>query len=246
MRKFMFRRYFWLVRNTYRYDGFVFLPWKLAVEALAPLGSLRLTSFYQKDLTRPLKKPSTKPGLTVCRAAMSDIDNLTTLAYERSDGEEGLKDFMHWRIQTKIVDLLRRGHLCFLGKVGEKVVHYNWIFFHWYDSILGRYVHLMEDEAFLNDAYTAEPWRGKAIHTLVQYHMLLYLQKAGYRRAYTLAFTDNRSSLQTHDRLGWERTGLMLYFGTHKGNWLRFWRIRGTLDPFMERQIPSRRTYKGV
>ena len=155
--------------------GFVFLPWKLVVEAFIPLGFLRLVSFYKKDLTRPLKKPSTTLGFTVCRAAMSDIDKLAALVYERSGGEEELKDFMHWRIQTKIFNLLRRGHLCFLGKVGEEVVHYNWIFFHWYDSILGRYVHLMEDEAFLNDVYTPEPWRGKAVHTLVQYHMLLYL-----------------------------------------------------------------------
>ncbi len=246
MRKFILRRYFWLARNTYRYDGFAFLPWKLAVEALSPLGFLSLVSFYQKDLTKPLKTPSAKCDLTVCQARGTDIEKLTTLIYNRYCQGENNEDFMSWRIQAKIFDLLRRGHICFLGKIGGEVVHYNWIFFHWNNSVPGRYVHLKEDEALLNEAYTSEPWRGKAIHTLVQYHMLLHLQEAGYRRAYTYAFTDNRSSLKTHDRLGWKRTGLMLYFVTQNGNRAKFWRICGTLDPFMERHIPSDRTYKGV
>lgn len=196
-------------------------------------------SFYQKDLTTPLTKPPARCDLTVCQARWTDIEKLATLIYEKSGGEKGLSAFMNWRIQTKIVDLLQRGHLCFLGKIGEEVIHYNWVFFHWNDSVLGRFVHLKKDEALLNDAFTSEPWRGKAIHTLVQYHMLLSLQEAGYRRAYTLAFTDNRSSLKTHDRLGWKRTGLMLYFVPHNGNWSKFWRISGTLDPFMKRGIPS-------
>lgn len=230
-----------MARNTYRYDGFAFLPWKLAVEALSPLGFLSLVSFYQKDLTKPLKAPSAKADLTVCQARGADIEALATIVYKRYCQGESNENFRSWRIQAKIFDLLRRGHICFLGKIGGKVVHYNWIFFHWNVTIPGRYIHLKGDEALLNDAYTIEAWRGKAIHTLVQYHMLSHLQKAGYRRAYTFAYTDNRSSLKTHDRLGWERTGLILHFVTQDSNWSKLWRIRGTLDPFMASHPPSGR-----
>jgi len=241
MRKFILRRYFWLARNTYRYDGFAFLPWKLAVEALSPLGFLSLVSFYQKDLTKPLKAPSAKVDLTVCQARGADIEALATLAYNRYCQAESNEDFRSWRIQAKIFDLLRRGHICFLGKIGGEVVHYNWIYFRWNDTLPGRYIHLKEDEALLNDAYTIEAWRGKAIHTLVQYHMLLHLKEGGYRRAYTFAYTDNRSSLKTHDRLGWKRTGLILHFVTQDGNWSKLWRICGILDPFMASHPPSSR-----
>jgi len=227
-----------MVREAYRYDGLVFLPWKFVVETLSPWAFLGLMSFYQKDLRAPLKEPLSPCDVTVCRAGGADIEKLSTLIYNRYCQEENDKDFMNWRIQSKIVDLLQRGHVCFLGKIGEAVVHYNWIFFHWNETIPGRYIHLKKDEALLNDAYTAEPWRGKAIHTVVQHQMLLYLQALGYRRTYTYAYTDNRPSLKTHDRLGWKRIGLMLYVVTQNGNRARFWRICGTLDPFMERHIP--------
>lgn len=239
------KRFFWLVRDAYRYEGVAVIPWKLAVESISPWGFLRLVSFYEKDLTRPLKEPTARCDVTACQARSKDVEKLALLIYEKSGQEEDAA-FMKLRIQTKILDLLRRGHTCFIGKIGEQVVHYNWVFFHWNDSLLGRYVHLRKDEALLNDAYTSEPWRGRAIHTFVQYHMLLHLQNEGYRRAYTFAFTDNRSSLKTHHRLGWQCTGLMLYFVPHNGDWTKYWRLWGSLEPFMREGIPMDRTNKGI
>ena len=77
-----------------------------------------------------------------------------------------------------------------------------------------------------------ETWRGKGVHTAVLNAMLDFLQKTGYRAAYTDVGTDNRSSWKTHERLGWEVCGTALDFRPRGGDTIWRWRMRGTLYPF--------------
>ena len=128
-----------------------------------------------------------------------------------------------------------------MGKIGSEIVHYNWIFFHWEESVAGtgRFIYLKDDEALCNDACTVEDWRGKGVHTAVHNQMLSFLKKAGYRRAYTVVRTDNKSSQKTHHRLGWENCGTMLFFIPHGAEKAWIWRVRGTLGPFIGEQIPG-------
>lgn len=233
------------VRDIIHYEGLHFLLWKILTQALSPVGSLELMSFYQKDLTRPMNKIPAKLDLTVCQATESDIEKLAAMLFvDQYRGREDLAPFMSQGIKKKFVGRLRRGHRCFLGLIGTEIVHYNWIFFPGYEQsfLKDRFIDLMDDEVLLNDAYTSESWRGKSVHTVVQNRMLLFLRQQGYRRAYTLVFTNNRSSQKTHHRLGWERSGLMLYFVLPKS--LKVWTccLRGTLDPFVTKQIPSDET----
>jgi coenzyme PQQ synthesis protein D (PqqD) len=219
-----------------RYEGAHFLLWKVLTKALSPMGRLSLMSFYRKDLTPPIEKTPTDLALTVCQATKSDIEQLSNmLFFSKHFLREGLA-FLNEGIRR-----LNLGHRCFLGKVGKEIVHYNWIF-HACDTLYilkDRYIVMGDDEAFLNDAYTTEPWRGMAIHTIVQNCMLLFLKQQGYRRAYTMVLTSNRSSQKTHHRLGWERSGRMLYFVFPES--LKAWIccLSGTLEPFVRKQIPS-------
>jgi len=199
-----------------------------------------MMSLLTKDLTSPLEKIPTKIDLTICQAAEADIEQLATLIFIQHGGSKDQPPFVTQNIRRRLSHLFRQGHRCFLGKINGEIVHYNWIFFHWNESVTntGRYVILKDDEVLFNDAYTSEEWRGKAIHTIVQYHMLLFVKEAGYRRAYTFAPTNNKSSLKTHHRLQWKRSGIMVYFIPRGQRDAKIWRLRGTLDPFAEKEIP--------
>ena len=233
-------RYLRRTRETIRYEGPLFLLWRIVVKGVSPWGSLGMMSLLKKDLTRPLEKIPANIDLTICQATEADIEQLATLILFRHRRRRGLAPFMNQALQGKFSILFRQGHRCFLGKIGSKIVHYNWIFFRWFESVTntGRFVLLRDDEALLNDAYTLDQWRGRSIHTIVQYHMLLFLQESGYRTAYTFAPTNNKSSLKTHHRLQWKRSGIMVYFIPYGPGKAKIWRLRGTLDPFAEQQIP--------
>lgn len=87
---------------------------------------------------------------------------------------------------------------------------------------------LAEDEIFTTSAYTARAWRGKGIHTALNYSMLQYARDAGYRTAYTLLNAANTRSWVTMPRVGWGLSGVLLHFRPSWGNDAKFWRIRGS------------------
>jgi hypothetical protein len=64
----------WLIKRSLkllRYDGFLSLLWQILQPNLSPLGSLKLVTFYQKDLTQPLKEVRPKVDVTVSQ----DMEN---------------------------------------------------------------------------------------------------------------------------------------------------------------------------
>jgi RimJ/RimL family protein N-acetyltransferase len=89
-----------------------------------------------------------------------------------------------------------------------------------------------EDAGYCGGAYTEEGWRGRSIHAGVHAMMLRHLQENGFRRAYTWAHLDNRSSRATIERMGWTRTGVMLAFTPAGNAHPRVWCVRGRLEPF--------------
>ena len=223
--------------ETLRYEGFQVLLWRLLKMCLSPIGDLGIETLCHKDLTQPLGEIRAKVGVTFSQATESDIEVLTTLAVRRFGPKASKKrDALH----EMLLQRFRDGNKCFVGKIGTEIVNYNWIFF---NPVIAQYktgycIHLKNDEAHCDDAYTSEPWRGKGIHTAGQNQMLLFLQQAGYRRASTFVPTDGKSSKKTHHRLGWEFTGTMLYFIPRGAKKAWIWRVNGTLAHFVEEQIP--------
>lgn len=224
----------WYYRRTIeiiRYEGLHYFLLQAVTRFMAPVGQLGLKALCQKDLTRPLKEIRAKVDIIASRATEKDIEQITALVVKRW-GPKARKDY--GILRDDILRKLRRGSMCFVAKIGTKIVHYNWIFFKSIEPLtgVGPCIQLNDDEALCDDAYTEEAWRGKAIHTAIQYEMLLFLKKAGYRRIYTPAGLNNKSSLKTHHRLGWEFSGTMLYFVPHGSKWAWVWRIKGDLEPF--------------
>jgi len=239
MERHLFKWYFDQVIKTLRYDGLPSLFWRITKVCLSPLGSLGLRNLYQKDLGLPLKNIQTKGELTITQATQSDIEQLAVLVARRYSPAKDLEWYSHLGIRHTILERFEQGQRCFVGKIGKEIVHYNWIFFHTQESVpgTGRFIHLRDNEALMDDAYTSEGWRGKAIHTAVHNQMLWFLKQAGYRKVYTGAGAANKSSQKTHHRLGWELCGTMLIFIPRGAKQAWVWPIRGTTNRFMEHEV---------
>lgn len=225
------RWYFRKGVDTIRYEGLHILLWRLLKLGLSPLGELGMVSFCRKDLTQPLGEMRVKVHLIVNQATEADIDQLNTLVAKRYGPEQKRKLFKTQGIQETIRDRFQQGAKCFVGRMGTEIVHYNWIFFHRNELSLG------DGEAFFNDAFTVEEWRGKGVHGAVNNHMLSFLQQSGFRTAYTRVATDNISSKKALQRLGWNFYGTLLYFSPHRSDKVLRWQVRGLLDPVVPKGI---------
>ncbi len=219
------------IRYVNRYQGVHFLLWRFLVWLLSPLGGLKMVSLYRKGLSQTIPKYPAKIDLEIGEATEADIEQVYRIWKELPDKITDENTLQEFRIAIiKQLKYIRLGYWkCFVGKIREKVVHYNWIFLRRAPSASedGRFVRLSDDEAHLNIAYTRKKWRGHGIHTAVQSEMLRYLKRAGYRTAYTFAPTNNQSSLKTHKRLGWERSGVILRFIPKGKKKARIWRLTG-------------------
>lgn len=218
--------------NTIRYEGFHILCWRMLRWGISIFGDLRAISFCRKDLTRPLEKIKANTDLTICQATDADIDQLTALFEQRWSEKQKEKLFKNKSIKDTITEQLHQGSRCFLGKIGAETVHYNWVFF-------GRkdyehyYIQMRDNEALCDDGFTVNEWRGKGIHASVNNQMLHFLQQAGYRTAYTVVLTDNKSSKKALQRLGWDFYGSLIYFYSHATRKVMMWQIHPPLDPFI-------------
>lgn len=225
----------WLLNyglNSIRYEGLPILCWRMLRWVISIFGDLRAISFCRKDLTLPLEEFKAHPDLTICQATDADIDQLVALFEKRWSGKQKEKLFKTRSIKDTITEQFNQGSICFLGKIETESVHYNWIFFDRKDYE-HYYVQLRDDEALCDDAYTVDQWRGKGIHASVNNHMLHFLQQAGYRTAYTVVLSDNKSSKKALQRLGWNFYGSLIYFCSYVSKKVRMWQIHPPLDPFI-------------
>lgn len=231
-----FRKFLNWASPILRYNGWLVLFWRILQRIANCFGRMELVTYFEKDLTQPLKEVKGPPELTVTLAEEVDLPALV----ERMGERFGTRDVSKLKTYEDIIrSRLQRGCLCFLGKAGKEIIHYNWIAFNWGDSQGGRFLHLQADQALCLDGFTPEPWRGKGVHPAVHFRMLYYLQQHGYLQAYTLVDTDNKSSKKTHHLHNWSSRGVVLSF-TPKGKsqgWV--WPLKANLRPFLREQIPN-------
>jgi len=221
--------------NICRYNGLLILFWRLLRRALHSLGTLELVTFFEKDLTQPLQEVRPPQGIIAGLATASDISSLVKLMEERNKMIQpgGMKEFENF-----ILSRFQKGGLCFLGKIGEKIVHYNWISFNWEQTLKARTLRLKTDETYCLDAFTLREWRGKGIYPFIHYQALRHLKGKGVRMAYTLVDADNKSSKKTHYLQAWKALGTVLSFiprGAARG-WI--FPIMASQTRFLEREIP--------
>jgi L-amino acid N-acyltransferase YncA len=189
--------------------------WRVLAGCLSPFGELSLTRLYEKDLTGPMAAFAGKVNVTIGQATGSDIERVAELGAT-------LGSLTASALRAQFSDRIRRGARCFVAKIDNQVVHYNWLIFDRMESWPSTQV-LREREAYCTDAYTVDAWRGRAIHTEVLYRMLLFLQEAGYRRAYTIVAAKNEASWKTHHRLQWQLSGIAFCFKPRNRSKMLVW-----------------------
>jgi hypothetical protein len=207
------QRYHRKIIETYRYEGLPFLMWRIFTWCIAPLGSVYLVWLCKKELREPLEDLEAKIPVEVVQATEADLEAIAAMVAKRlSTTQTGSGWYRQLGIRGTIVERFQRGDKCFLGKVGQEVVHFSWIFFDRAEpiSITGRCIHLNADEAMCNDGFTEEAWRGKSVARTVNYQMLRFLKMSGYRTALISVGADNLVSQKILRRIGWEFSSLIV------------------------------------
>lgn len=207
------QRYQKNIRDTYRYEGLFFLMWRILTWCLAPLGFLSVVWLCKMDLREPLEDIEKKIPVEVVLATEADLEAIAAMVSRRQGlTQSGSGWYRKLGIRETIIERFHQGAWCFLGKVDQEVVHFNWIFFDRAKPIspAGRYIYLKADEAMCNDGFTEEVWRGKSVHRIVNHEMLRFLKVTGYRTAFTAVGADSLVSQKALRRNGWEFSSLML------------------------------------
>ncbi len=221
-----------------RYDGWGVLLYRILARSLSPLGKLGVRVFYEADPSGKFKEARPKVDLSITRASEDDIPHLA--AFERTkDVREAVTEAERQGVSGE--EILRRrirgGDVCFVARVGEEIVHTNWIALPGTTAQLALFPpHMQEGEAYTHNAHTATRWRGKAIHAAVLAHMLAFLREKRYRKAYAQVRWDNKASWISHSRMGWTRAGAVLFFQPRGSKVFLIWKLRGRLAPYFDRE----------
>ena len=226
----------WYIRRSLealRYEGLHIFLWRTLTQCLSPLGTVQPWTFYRRDLTKPIAEVSSAAEVLVALAGDADVGQLAALVSRRY-GPMAIGPYKTLGIEPTIRHRLQRGLKCFVARVGPEIVHYNWLAFRCDESLgdTGGCIVLQNGEAYCTDAYTADSWRGKGIHTVVLRQMLVHAKEAGCHSVYTDVGSDNKSSWKTHERLGWEVCGTAVDFTPRRARTSWRWHVRGGPGPF--------------
>src|SRR3989339_913357 len=238
MKKTLLKWFFKGFFKTVRYDGFSTVLWRALKLCLLPFGTIGMVELCRKDLTKPLDEKHAAVPVDIDQAYASDVDELVALVEKRYGPVKNIEWYSRLGIRGTILDRFQHGAKCFVARIDGKSVHYNWIFFHHQEWVPGtkRYINLKDGEAFCDDGFTLEPWRGKSIHMAVNFRMLLFLKQAKYLHAYTVVSSYNKSSQKALSRINWEFFCTMLFFTPRwaKRTWV--WQFKGEIAPLIERE----------
>lgn len=164
---------------------------------LRPLGYLEFTDVFSLGLNN-LAPLFEIPGYQVQQAGPNELDEII----QKIKRDE----------PPAVIKALRDGgHHCFVAKIDDRVIAYNWIAF----SKVQEEEYTYEpdsDHAICLDAYTVPEHRGKGLHYLLLLSMLHFAAASGKSTAYTAASLYNIVSWKTHLRLGWRREFTFIWF----------------------------------
>ena len=102
--------------------------------------------------------------------------------------------------EAKLLQRLREGKKCLGVKSHGELVAFTWCDFDQCDEKFHKFL-LKDDEAYLFDAYTLMPFRGKGIAPYMRYQCYKELAKSGRHKLYSLSFYVNTSSLKFKKKL---------------------------------------------
>ncbi len=97
---------------------------------------------------------------------------------------------------------MSKGHFCFVGRSGSRLIHVRWIFrTSVYLPYLRRTLVLSPDEAYSDDAYTVPEYRRMGIYSFANFLLRKRLREMGYAR-YAYAYASWQAMAGEHrDRI---------------------------------------------
>jgi hypothetical protein len=123
---------------------------------------------------------------------------------------------------------LSKGNICLGAKYQGQIAAYSWC-----DlkecNFEGRRFRLAKDEAYLFDAYTLYPFRGKRLAPYLRSQCYLQLTKLGKRRVYSVTDFFNRSARRFKTKLDVRPVELCLFIEVFKK-----WRVHSCLKKYSE------------
>ncbi|MFQ5963200.1 MAG: GNAT family N-acetyltransferase, partial [Candidatus Scalinduaceae bacterium] len=112
--------------------------------------------------------------------------------------------------EEKLLLRLKEGKKCFGIKYRGKLVAFSWCDLNEYT--IGRHrFSLKENEAYLVDAYTLIPFRGKGIAPYIRYQLYKELAKSGRNKLYSISECVNTPSIRFKKKLNAKVIELDLY-----------------------------------
>jgi hypothetical protein len=244
------RGYYRTFVEDLRYQGLPVVLSKIVTKLVLPVAKLEFHILYVCDLTEPIGEQRARVDTEYRIELATEADLVSVLELqmgpppapaqgELSDVEEYQRaQFERQRSEAygNLLMAMRAGEICFLFRIGDEVVHCNWMRFASSAFVPQRPVELEPDEVYMTDGYTAEHWRGRGVHVAVNAFMLRYAQSRGMTRAWTITDSTKAISRRGLRRVGgWQRSGQLLYITPRKLG--RTWLVRlgGNVDPMFRR-----------
>jgi hypothetical protein len=238
------QRYHKRIKETYRYEGLRFLIWRFLTWGIAPFSELYVVWLCKKDLRKPLMDFDAKIRVNVVRATEADLDAIAAMVVRRQSlTQSGSGWYRQLGIRGTIIERFQQGDKCFLGKIGQEIVHFNWIFFNRARPIsrVNHYIELKADEGMCNDGFTEEIWRGKSVHRVVNQQMLHFLKTSGYRTAFTSVGAGDLLGQKALRRIGWEFSTLMVCIIPRGASKEWIWQFSGSISKAVDFLFSSQR-----
>ncbi|MGQ0549364.1 MAG: GNAT family N-acetyltransferase [Armatimonadota bacterium] len=139
---------------------------------------------------------------------------------------------------ARFFERLRNGHLCFVARVGERMIHGSWLGFGSWDlEDIGVKIRLNHEEAYIYDAYTAPEFRSSHVFQAVMGTCLKYARERGVRRVYARVSNRNRPSLKAFETVEFQRPIELLSLQLLGGLGVYVARSRGNAGPLLETLI---------
>ena len=129
--------------------------------------------------------------------------------------------------KTSEQEFLRRleeGEKCFGAKYNGKIAAFTWVSFDSCHDIMCKFK-LKVNEAYLFDAYTLEPFRGKGIAPYVRFKCYQWLEALGCERLYSITLFFNTPAMRFKNKLNAKPLMLGLYIRLFR-KWCLRWKIK--------------------
>lgn len=230
------KKYWSLLVNAIRYDGFAVLSWRVLRQIVSPLGSLEAHVLIEYDLRATVPPAEIALGIVIRIAEMEEMEAVVGIEFgpEEPIGErrteidaDGIR-----RLAAVARNRMAGGDFCVVAMAGSDCVHFSWVRVGTLPPVLTRPVELPAGECYLTDGYTVRRWRGRRLFDAVSVWALQEAQRRGAQHAYAMADFIKAPSRRMTRRIGFTVRGRVVVFRwRHRDSGIVL-RLSGRADPF--------------